>query len=456
MRKEFLDLQRMEGLTRVVEETRNFDRIIKGVYDLTAKEVYGSSNTPGVAVFAYGSPGRIELIGGDSDADVLLVEDRRTSKSKRFRELLKQRWGEFDFSKVDLPNWGSYDEIDVYLCKSLVEGNQVLETRFLTGDERVRKQIQVKKEGFDSIERGIRAIVFNRLYLNQYFRQRVRDETLNVKYCGGGSRDFLFVHWHDKLDRLMVGDPEDLSYRPRVEVGLERLNEQGKITDKELSDAIEAINFMMVFRSDMLIVNKETEDRGLTFLDEKTSEALELIGYPPYEEIKEYFDKSRKAVSRVTGVVWEETLKKAGRIRGIEWEKNFRSAFSLGTPEKVRAQIPSYDPLMRVALLWGASESEQQSLFNYLSNKHMNTEDWATVGSIVCSPLCSPEILHYFGTGQAKEEGYGYLLRVIARHKNTRKETLESITKDRSLDKRYTEIAQASLEGGTAKANNQV
>jgi len=47
-------------------------------------------------------------------------------------------------------------------------------------------------------------------------------------------------------------------------------------------------------------------------------------------------------------------------------------------------------------------------------------------------------------------------LRVIARNKNVKAETLESIANDTSLEKRYTEIARAALNKGNGAANNQV
>lgn len=198
------------GLELAVEETRKFDRMVRESYWDVAMNLFGTKIPSGFAVFAYGSPGRIELVGGDSDADIFLIEKTKTSQSTEFKKRLKEKWGTFGFSKVDLPPWGTYDEIDVYLDKSLVEGNQVLETRFLAGDESVMQEVSQRKQKFDSIERGLRNIIFNRLYFNQYFRQRVRDGALNLKYCPGGSRDFPFVYWQDKLDRMFQGESDDL------------------------------------------------------------------------------------------------------------------------------------------------------------------------------------------------------------------------------------------------------
>jgi len=446
----------LNGLERMINESSNFDKIVKGVYEITAREIYGSPETPGIAAFSYGSSGRIELVGGDSDADIFIMEDKTTKKSKRFKDLFKQRLGIFDFSKVDLPDWGSYDDIETYLNKSLIEGNQILETRFLIGDEMVKQYIELKKKKYNSVERSLRNLIFNRLYLNQYFRQRVRNGAPNIKYCSGGSRDFLFVYWHDQLDRMIKNDKDDTFYQPRIKTGLQRLYNLGKLDEEGYLKAIDAVNFLTVLRSDVLILNKRTSDNGLTFLDLNTAERLQSLGYPSSNETFMAFRNSRNVVERVGKIVFDETIKKAESFREIGWEKQFRLANSMNTSEVIRGGISSDDILMKIAVIWGASESHQRELFSKLSETYKDTDDWVTIGSIACSPLCSSEILHYFGTGQAKEKGYGYLLRVIARNKNVKAETLESIANDTSLEKRYTEIARAALKGGNDVANNQI
>lgn len=452
----FFDLHCKKGLEMAVEETKNFDRIIKGVYELTAKEVYGSVNTSGVAAFAYGSPGRIELIGGDSDADVILFEEKRTEKSIKLRELLKKRWGAFDFSKVDLPTWGTYNEIDTYISKSLVEGNQILETRFLIGDHKVKEEVELRIKKFNSIDRELTNIFFNRLYLNQYFKQRVRDGNLNVKYCSGGSRDFLFFSWKDRLNELIKKENIPDIYEPKIKTSLNNLANEGKISKEDLSATLEAIDFSISLRANILKINKDNGDRGLTFLDDLTLNKLNSMGYPPPQIIRDTFEKYRLKIEEISKIILEDSIEKAGKMYNPKWKDNFKLAFSAKTPEYIRSKINFDDPHTPIALIWGASESNQINLFNSLAEKYKNTFDWAIIGSLVCSPLCNSEILHHFGTGQLKEEGYGYLLRVVARNKNVKRDTLESIANDSSLEKRYTEVAQAAILGGNASANNQI
>lgn len=64
--------------------------------------------------------------------------------------------------------------------------------------------------------------------------------------------------------------------------------------------------------------------------------------------------------------------------------------------------------------------------------------------------------MDYLSKGIAKEKGYGYILRVIARNKNTSFETLRGIAENETLEKRYKEVAIAALNFGNFVANNQI
>ncbi len=145
----------------------------------------------------------------------------------------------------------------------------------------------------------------------------------------------------------------------------------------------------------------------------------------------------------------------AESIKGKEWSKSFRDALS-SLPEREKIKIDGEDNLLKIALIWGASENNQQDFFKYLADKYKESQNWAVICSLVGSPICPAEILDYFGNGIAKEKGYGYILRVIARNKNTPLKTLKSIANDSSLEKRYKEVAIAAIDRGNALANNQI
>jgi len=219
---DFSSQRKLWGTYRIYRETIKFDNIVREVFEEAKKS---ERVNPPIAVFAYGSPGRYEPTGGDSDADILFAEPSTNQESDRLKRVLKERGGDFDFSKVDVPPWSTYGDIETFLRTSLVEGNQVLETRFICGDESVRKEIESQKKKYDSPHRELVNIIFNRLYFDQYFKQRVRNGAKNIKYCNGGTRDFLVFYWYDRLCRKVDGEETSLSglKQPKIKEGLERL-----------------------------------------------------------------------------------------------------------------------------------------------------------------------------------------------------------------------------------------
>jgi hypothetical protein len=334
-----------------------------------------------------------------------LAEKERTQKTIEFRKRFKKYLENFDFSKVDITEWGDFQEIDLFLEKSLVEGNQILETRFLVGDKKVKEELEEKKKSYNSIERQLKNFFFNRFYFNQYFRQRARNGALNIKYCKGGSREFLFFYWYDNLYRTLNRIETDDTYQPKVKIALENLFKIGKISLSKLEETLEAVGFLMVLRGDILRINKNTKDKGLTFIDSNTLERLVLLGYPKPQKTKELFERYHRIIAEISDLIYEETIKLAGFLKGKRWEHSFRAALNPNVPEQDKIFIDNEDPLLRIALIWGASENNHISLFNYLANKYKTSDDWATICSIAASPLCNPEILDYLSRGIAKEKG---------------------------------------------------
>ncbi|MDI6738325.1 MAG: hypothetical protein QME12_07485 [Nanoarchaeota archaeon] len=443
------------GLPRVYKETIKFDKIISDVF----AEAKAPEGEPPMAIFAYGSPGRFEFTGGDSDADIFIAEPSISVAGDRFKKTLKQRWGAFDFSKVDIPPCSTYDEIDTFLNCSLVEGNQILETRFICGDEIIRRNVEERKKRFDSPYRELTNIIFNRLYFDQYFKQRVRDGARNIKYCNGGTRDFLVFYWYDRLCKKIDGKDTSLSLltQPQIKEGLERLMMEGSITGEQFGKTIEAVNGLIELRTDALIANRTTEDRGLSILDGNLIRRLQrTFGYPDRDKIKGFFDYVTAVIDDSVKAAWKRTLEIGSSFYGQGWGENIELARAKDTPQGIRMQIPDNGAPTRIALLWGTTNSGDKDGFEMLTKRYKETVEWGTLASIVCSPLCSPEVLHDIGTGIAKEKGYGYILRVVGRNKNTSKETLKNIADDSKLDERYSGVAKTALELGSKGANNLI
>jgi hypothetical protein len=430
---DFYSQRKLWGTHRIYKETIKFDNIVREVFE--------------------------ELTGGDSDADILIAEPSTTQESDRLKKVLKDRWGAFDFSKVDVPHWSTYEDIETFLRTSLVEGNQVLETRFICGDESIKKEIESQKKKYDSPNRELVNIIFNRLYFDQYFKQRVRNGAKNIKYCNGGTRDFLVFYWYDRLCRKVDGEETSLSglKQPKIKEGLERLMMEGAINGEQFGRAIEAVNELIELRTDALIANRGTEERGLSVLDDILIEKLQKdFQYPAKERVVGFFEYVTRSIDEVVKISLGRTLDIGSTFYGDKWKERIKSAYSIETLREERLRIPDIDAPTRIALLWGTSNSGDRDGFQTLSKRYANTTDWGTIASIACSPLCSSNILHEIGTGIAKENGYGYILRIVGRNKNTGKETLKEIAEDSRLDKRYTEVAKTALEYGSQRANNLI
>ena len=262
--------------------------------------------------------------------------------------------GRFDFSKVDVPPWSTYGDIETFLRTSLVEGNQVLETRFICGDDSVRKEIESQNKKYDSPHRELVNIIFNRLYFDKYFKQRVRNGAKNIKYCNGGTRDFLVFYWYDRLCRKVDGEETSLSglKQPKIKEGLERLMMEGAINGEQFGRAIEAVNGLIELRTDALIANRGTEERGLSVLDDRLIEKLQKdFQYPTKEKVIEFFNYVTRSIDEVVKTSLERTLDIGSTFYGDKWKERIKSAYSPETPQEKRLRIPDIDAPTRIALL---------------------------------------------------------------------------------------------------------
>ena len=453
-----------DGLTMAVAYSNVVEYVVKELFDLTA-EAIGTKNLEGIGAFLYGSPGRKEMVS-ESDLDVMLIYGDDSPIYQEFKNHFREFAKSLQFCKVDLPQWGTVDEASIFAQKSITEGNQVLESNFVCGDEKMKNIVEDIQTKFGNSERMIRNIVFQKFYFEQYFKQRVRDGAINVKYCDGGSRDYLFINWFNQLMKRKYSDwDKGLKERPVAEIGLSNLYQNGLISSLEFGKSIEALNFNILFRNEILLANKGTSDEGLTFLDEKTlnavyeraPELMEDYKINFSEDLKKTFDKQRFHLTSINNRIWKLMIDEKEKENGVNgWAKNFHEAYSISTIENKRKNFVEHDILTRVATIWGASNSNQKRLLDKICKKEKDSDSWEIQASLTTSPRCSPEYLHHIGTGIGKEEGYGYILRIISRNPNVQVQTLKAIANDPKIESRYTQCARASLKHGKDNANHQI
>lgn len=462
IRKKYLTTikSNFSGTDMAFEYSNLFNNLIKEIYNIVLRERRLES-PPKVAIFSYGSPGRMEGIP-DSDADVFIVgngTEETVEFKKKYIEILER----FNFCKLDIPSWGAIGEIRKYAKTSITEGNQVFETNFIIGDLNIKKEVDKIKSEYNTKERIIRNIIFQKFYFDMYFSQRVRNGSLNIKYCHGGTRDFLFYGWFSELMKKIAGEENG---RPRIcyiKDNITRLKNKSIISSSEYIDLIKAIDFVIILRSEILRLNRNTEDDGLTFLDAKTLDGLirELPSFMSHHKVRDKkdllnkFEYFSKKIVLIKQKIWELTLKEASKDDG--WYKNFKSAENFNYEELIKNNIlKTEDLLINIALIWGANKAKHRETIEYLGNKLANREEWEIIASLSFSPLCPKETLHQLTSYSIKNKGYGYILRIISRNQNVSRKTLKTIVNNKSLAKRYVELAKIALEAGNNKANNQI
>ncbi len=457
--------QTYDGLEMAIAYSDIMEYVVKGLFDLTAEQI-GKENKKGIAAFLYGSPGRREMVC-ESDLDIMLVYRNKSQKYQKFKEKFKELAEPFKFCKIDLPEWGTLDEAKIFAERSITEGNQILESRFVCGNEDIKTDVEAIQRKFGGQERMTRNIVFQRLYFEQYFKQRIRDGAINIKYCDGGSRDYLFIHWFNQLMSRKYSDWDRAQKeRPVAEQGLSNLYHNGLISPLEFGKAIDALHFNLLFRNEILLANKGTLDEGLTFLDEKTLSSVfdrmpelmkEYCILSP-QELAEQFDRQRFHIANIKNRIWNLMIDENGKeIKKPNWCFDFHKAYSKSTPEYQRETFfEGGDPLMKVATIWGSSNSHQIKLLEKICKREKDSDSWEIQSSLTTSPHCPSDYLHHIATGIGKEIGDGYILRIISRNPNVKQETLEAIANDLTIESRYTQCAKASLEHGKDAANHQI
>ncbi len=169
------------------EFTSAYDSIVKSVVSET------TDNLNGIAIYAFGSPARYEMLG-QSDLDCMIVRQDDLD-IKDFKRSLLTNLQRFNFSKLDVPVWGTLSDCKNYISTAITEGNQVVEARFLIGDQSVANDIEKLRAEHCTPERFRATFCFQYLYFEQYYQQRIRSNQINLKYGHGGTRDFLFPVW---------------------------------------------------------------------------------------------------------------------------------------------------------------------------------------------------------------------------------------------------------------------
>jgi len=245
----------MGDMTSTVRE------LVDVVYRTEAQRLYGTTQVPGFALFLYGSPARCEMTSY-TDIDIHIIDDDRDDTSAELKRRISGSLSTFGFGKIDDPNWENLETVELYVARSITEGNQIIDADYVCGDRVIADRIEGIRLKHDTLERNVRNIFFQRYYLDHYYSRRSTVEVPNVKYCVGGYRELLTFNWFDKVMKLYnpSWDKGD-GTGPWVRKALANLRDNEMISEDDFNHADTSIGFVTLLRNEMLHANLGTSDQ---------------------------------------------------------------------------------------------------------------------------------------------------------------------------------------------------
>jgi predicted nucleotidyltransferase len=425
-----------------------YTALIKEIAEKISEKIFHGILPKDIALFSFGSPARHEMLG-ESDVDCLVIRRKNTPQSTEFRKQLSEELGKYDFSKIDIPDWGTIEDCETFLKTAITEGNQIIEARYFWGDSNIEKEIWALRRKYCTIEKFEVTLVFQYLYFNQYYVQRGREGQLNLKYGNGGTRDFMFPVWLSNIrDGLEFVNKQDESAALKA---IDSLYLHKDMIVEDRNKYRTGVNVITYFRDKLLQNNRKTDDDGKTFINKTSISRLyqqhkEI--FRNIEELEEYISFHVKSVYELKELTWKTLLEYFKKEKSVEWNNLLDSILANHKIEDLSMILK--DETLCVLLIW---LSDIVTIEQTQITKLLETDKWSVLTSIACHPNASPEILHTLSTKYGVKKGYEYILKVCARNKNTPIETLKKIAENPDIEYRFKEPAIIRLKKGYESAN---
>ncbi len=432
------------------------ERAIKKSYKVLEKNLF-EEKSPSIAIFLYGSGGRGEMTNY-SDIDIHFISAIDDPQASVFQEKLHKELASYQFGKIDDPNWKNMKSVEKYAARSITEANQIFDAKLVAGDKGLAKELTRIIEKYDTQERKIRNMLFQKFYLEHYYGARSNVEVPNVKYCSGGYRDLLTFDWFSNWISSTKGLPSDIIGKmPQIQYSLKDIGAKGIITNKKERLALDSAEFMVLFRNEVLHSNIGTKDEGITHLDIPTMERT-FSSSPEYfcslgvfspNQLLPLFNEHAKVIKNTKKKILDYIISVEGKNRGGKWLRDYKDSLAINISNQRRKEIAKQDDVItKLSSIWGMNYNADTELFNEVCGQMIGTTQWEALASMACSPKSSPELLSEIAKTSMSHEGLGYILRILGRNPSTSKGTLEDIAGNSSLDKRYRIVAKLNLEKG--------
>ena len=425
--------RRHSDLFRAFEFSVNYsvfyNSLIESKLIESSRDVFGTDSPPGVAIFSFGAPARREMFGG-SDADVAVYRAGNTSKELILREKFIELLQDYNFTKVDTPVWGTLEDIQRYMTTSVTEANQVMEAQFICGDPEFRKRVEELRASLYDKDIIARNLVFQFFYFEQYYRKKASPRHLNLKYCAGGIRDFLFPMWYAQLKKGIDGNLKTTA----MERGLNTLYEEGLVSEEDLADLLEQSSSIAFIRDEIMRLTPGDIDGKLT-----AQKALELYKKRPHlfensQEIMGLVEKSRRKIISAKAKVWEGLCHYFAATKPHSWNTYFKKALA-----REDLELPSEfesDEVINTAKIWNFNAQSAEQSFDYIK-KISGSDSWIVLASLLSNPYISGSTIDSIIRRKGLTPGYEYFLEIAARNPNLETGTLEFILEDNSTEPRF-------------------
>ena len=447
------------GFIYVTKYSEKFRKLIIGIAEKSALTSLGKKSLSNIGIFLFGSPSRQEMID-ESDADIMIIRKNDNEEYLKFREEFIKNLEKEKFPKIDVPMWGNLTECKNYLECSIIEGNQVIEAKFIYGDETIVYELSQMRKKFCTKDKFERIILFQKLYFDQYYKQRTIKGIKNVKYGHGGTRDFMFLTWFCNLIDISEGKRINFEDKiPYVYKSLGDIYSRKIIKFEEYKKFLKSIETVLILRNKILIQNRGTKNEGLTYLDEGTMKKLftkklfNESNIKSHNDLKIVLENDLENVKQLKLYLWNLFIEYLKKEKGLIWQRNFKKILMGEFDKHLISNIAQNDILSRTAVIWNFDKLKDVKLFNNVFVEFSKCNQWEVLASICCHAKCPSKVLDDITKRIGKKRGYEYILKIIARNKNTNRESLKRIINNPNLEERFRIVAEIAYNKGVKKAN---
>ncbi len=394
-----------------------------------SRDVCETDSPRGVAIFSFGAPARKEMFGG-SDADIAVYRAGNSDKELKVRERFVELLQPFNFTKVDTPMWGTLDEIKRYMGISVTEANQVMEAQFICGDHEFRRRVETLRDSSYDKDVVARNLVFQFFYFDQYYGKKASPDHLNLKYCAGGIRDFLFPMWYAQLKKGIARTLNTTT----MEQGLNTLYEEELLSEDDRTDILAHSSAMAFIRDEVIRLTPGDMDGKLT-----PQRALEVYQKRSHlfknpQDIIQLVEESRQKIRSAKAKVWEGLCQYFTATKPESWNAHFKKAFA-----QENFELPSefeHDEIINTVRIWNLNPHSTERSLDYIK-EISRSDSWIVLASLLSNSHLPGKIIDSIIKRKGLTPGYEYFLEIAARNPNLERGTLEFILEDNSIESRF-------------------